>query len=188
MSYRIHILPAIKLTFLCLLLCSVLYPFIIGSIAASLPANMGWHKNEHGYYPSLGQSFHSDKYFWSRPSAVGYNAAGSGGSNKAPGNPEYLAEVKARMNTFQQHNPGIPKNQIPSDLITASGSGLDPHISVQSALVQVPRIARVRNLPQEELRALINNHIQPAFLGFFGNATINVLQLNLSLDSLHHHP
>ena len=136
------------------------------------------------YHVNVGQSFTQDKYFWSRPSAVDYNAAGSGGSNKGPSNPEYLAEVQARIDTFLVHNPGIEKTEIPADLVTASGSGLDPHISVQAAKVQVKRIAEIRELSENTLLQLIQKNTEKPLLGLLGTERINVLKLNLDLDNL----
>src|SRR6202007_730681 len=104
--------------------------------------------------------FTADKYFWSRPSAVDYNAAGSGGSNKGPNNPDYLADVQKRIDTFMVHNPGIKKSDIPSDLVTASGRGLDPHISGEGAKVQVKRIAAVRHLTEDKVQQLVSTHVE----------------------------
>jgi K+-transporting ATPase ATPase C chain len=133
---------------------------------------------------NVGQAFTTDKYFWSRPSAVDYNAAGSGGSNKGPSNPDHLAEVQSRIDTFLVHDPGINKSEIPSDLVTASGSGLDPHISVAAAKVQVKRIATVRNVSESDLQHLIERNTEKPLLGLFGTERINVLKLNISLDDL----
>src|SRR4029077_20855161 len=88
------------------------------------------------YYANIAQKFTDDKYFWSRPSAVDYNAAGSGGSNKGPTNPDYLAQVQAGIDTFMEHNPSVKKSESPSELVTASGSGEDPNLSPDGALVQ----------------------------------------------------
>jgi K+-transporting ATPase ATPase C chain len=136
------------------------------------------------HHVNVGQNFSSDQYFWSRPSAVDYNAAGSGGSNKGPTNPDYLAQVQARIDTFLVHNTGIKKSEIPSDLVTASGSGLDPHISVQAAMIQVKRIARVRDLPEERIQQLVTKYIEKPLLGSLGTERINVLKLNIELDNL----
>jgi K+-transporting ATPase ATPase C chain len=132
----------------------------------------------------LGQKFTDDKYFWSRPSAVDYNAASSGGSNKGPTNPDYLKSVQDRINTFLVHNPGTQKIDIPSDMLTASGAGLDPHISVQGAMVQVKRIAATRKLPEAAIAGLVNQHIEHPLFGLFGTKKVNVLQLNIDLDNL----
>src|SRR5690606_22016206 len=112
-------------------------------------------------------------------------AAGSGASNKGPSNEEYLAVVEARIDTFLVHNPGVTKSDIPVELVTASGSGLDPHISPKAARVQVKRIAAVRNVPAEKLETLIAEHVEKPVLGIMGPEKINVLELNLALDALH---
>jgi len=135
-------------------------------------------------FSNIGQSFTADNYFWSRPSAAGYNAAGSGASNKGPTNPEYLALVQARIDTFMVHNPGVNKSDIPVEMVTASGSGLDPHISPKAALIQVARIAQARSLPQDKIVALVNEHIEKPLLGLFGPSQINVLKLNIALNTL----
>lgn len=132
----------------------------------------------------VGQAFTQDKYFQGRPSAVGYNAGGSGGSNKGPSNPDYLAQVQARIDTFLAHNPSVKKSDIPSDLVTASGSGLDPHISPEGAYVQVSRIAKARNLDEVKVKALVEKSVQQPLLGLFGTKTVNVLELNIALDQL----
>jgi K+-transporting ATPase ATPase C chain len=135
------------------------------------------------YYENIAQKFTDDKYFWPRPSAVNYNAAGSGGSNKGPSNPDYLATVQARVDTFMVHNPDIKKIDIPSDMVTASGSGEDPNISVQGAFVQVPRIAKARNISEDQVKALINQNIEKPFLSLFGTEKMNVLKLNIALNN-----
>lgn len=184
-----HILPALKLSLCCLFLLAVAYPLAmlgIGKISAprggrgeTVEAN----GRTVGYY-RVGQNFSDDRYFWSRPSAAGYNAAGSAGSNKGPGNPDYLATVQARLDTFLVHNPGIRASEVPADLVTASGSGLDPHLSPRGALVQVARVARVRKLPEDRVRSLVNEHTRGPLLGLFGAPTVHVLELNLALDQL----
>ncbi|HQZ41979.1 MAG TPA: potassium-transporting ATPase subunit C, partial [Flavobacteriales bacterium] len=137
----------------------------------------------HVYYTNLAQSFTQDNYFWSRPSTVGYNAAGSGASNKGATNPEYLATVQARIDTFIVHNPGVAKSDIPSELVTVSGSGLDPHVSVQGAQVQAQRVANARGMETGVVLKLIDEHTDAPLLGLFGPTTVNVLQLNLALDA-----
>ena len=142
---------ALKMTFLTVIIFGVLYPLFITGIAKLVAPNGG--KGEeitvNGKvvgFELIGQKFDDDRYFNSRPSAVDYNAAGTGGSNKGPTNPDYLAQVQARIDTFLVHNPGVKKEAIPVDLVTASGGGLDPHISPAAAIVQIDRIARVRNV------------------------------------------
>ena len=177
----------IRLTVVCLVFFVGVYSVIIYGFAQLAPNHgKGNVISENGktYYSNVGQSFTKDQYFNSRPSAVAYNAAGSGGSNKAPGNTVYLAEVQARIDTFLVHNPGIGKSIIPSDLVTASGSGLDPDISVAAAYIQVKRIAIKRKLSESALTQLIASNIEKPLLGLFGLSKINVLQLNLALDKL----
>ncbi|CAH0995929.1 Potassium-transporting ATPase KdpC subunit [Emticicia aquatica] len=183
-----QILPAIKLTFLSLVLLAIVYPLIILGIAQFAP-NSGKvqfieRNNKIIGAENVGQKFDQDRYFYSRPSVVNYNAASSGGSNKGPSNPDYLATVQARIDTFLVHNPTVAKADIPSELVTASGSGLDPHISPKGALVQVDRIAKKRNISNEKLINLIKINTEKPFLGLFGTEKINVLKLNLALDNL----
>ncbi len=132
-------------------------------------------------YENIGQKFTDDKYFWSRPSAVDYNAAGSAGSNKGPSNPDYLKVVQDRIDTFLVHNPGIKKEDIPAELVTASGSGLDPHISPASAYIQVKRVATARGLEEEKVRSLVEEQIEKSP---FAPSVVNVLRLNIALDNL----
>ena len=132
-------------------------------------------------YSNIGQKFTDDKYFWGRPSAVDYNAGSSAGSNKATSNPDYLKTVQDRVDSFIAHNSGITKEQIPAEMVTASGSGLDPDISPASAYIQVKRIARIRNIDPAKLISLIDQHIEK---GMLGPDKINVLKLNISLDDI----
>lgn len=181
-------IKAILLTFSLMLLLMVLYPLAMWGIAQLSP-NQGKgflvaDKNNQHYYENIGQSFSKDHYFWGRPSAVNYNAAGSGASNKGSNNEEYLQEVEKRLNDFLQKNPTVKKEDVPVDLITASGSGLDPNISVQGAIVQVDRIAKVRGLNHEKVKELIDNQIEKPLLGSLGPDKINVLKLNIELDKL----
>lgn len=181
------IFSAAKLTFVCLVFFSGLYTFAVYGIAQLAP-NRGKGEtitqNGKTYYSNIGQAFTDDKYFSSRPSAVSYNAAGSGGSNKAASNPDYLAEVQARIDTFLAHNPAVDKSEIPSDLVTASGSGLDPNISVQAANVQAERIAQKRKISILTVSQLIEQQSEKPLLGLFGTEKINVLKLNLALDRI----
>lgn len=183
---KTYLFPSIRLTIVLLVICSGLYPLAVAGIGMLAPGGGNGVKAEaHGRvvgYANIGQLFDRDDYFWGRPSAVGYNAAGSGGSNKGPTNPDYLAQVQARIDSFLVHNPGVKKSEIPIDLVTASGSGLDPDISVQAAKIQVPRIARVRKMSEQELYALIDNTKEQPLFGFLGPEKINVLRLNIELN------
>lgn len=182
-----NLLISLRLTIVMIMLCAVLYPLLIAAIGRVTPGGgKGETLSVAGRvvgYEKLGQKFTDDKYFWGRPSAVDYNAAGSGGSNKGPSNPDYLQIVKDRIDTFLVHNPGVKKEEIPADLVTASGSGLDPDISPASAHVQVKRIAAIRNLPEEKVRALVDQHVEKPFMGL-GPEKVNVLKLNIDLDTL----
>ncbi|MGD0023366.1 MAG: K(+)-transporting ATPase subunit C [Xanthobacteraceae bacterium] len=143
----------------------------------------------------IGQNFTSDKYFHGRPSATTapdpsdpnktvaapYNAANSGGSNLGPSNKALIDRVQGDIDKLKQENPGTP---IPADLVTTSGSGLDPDISPEAALFQVPRIAKARNLPEDRIRQLVNDNTEGRFLGLLGEPRVNVLLLNLALDRL----
>ncbi|MPR35250.1 K(+)-transporting ATPase subunit C [Salmonirosea aquatica] len=182
---KTNLIPALRLTLVCVVLFMGLYPALIWGIAQLAP-NKGKGEvvahNGATYFTQIGQNFTTDRYFNSRPSAVNYNAAGSGGSNKGPSNPEYLATVAARVDTFRAHNPGMEK--VPAELVTASGSGLDPDLSVEAVLVQIPRIARARSVSEESLRQLAAAHTEQPLLGLFGPEKVNVLALNLALDNL----
>ena len=185
---KTYILPSLKLTGILIITCAVTYPLLIAGIAKASPgAGKGQTIEVNGKvvgYENIGQNFTDDKYFQGRPSAVDYNAAGSCGSNKGPSNPDYLATVQSRIDTFLVHNPTIKKSDIPADLVTASGSGLDPNISIQAAKIQVPRIAKIRNKSEKVIYDLIEKHTEKPLLGLFGPEKINVLKLNISLNTL----
>ena len=143
----------------------------------------------------IGQSFTEEKYFHGRPSATTapdpqdssktvpapYNAANSGGANLGPTNKALADRVKEDVEKLKQENPGMP---VPIDLVTTSGSGLDPHISPEAALFQVPRIAKARKLPEDRVRQLVQDHVEGRTFGIFGELRVNVLQLNLDLDKV----
>jgi K+-transporting ATPase ATPase C chain len=134
----------------------------------------------------IGQSFSNPKYFWSRPSATSptpYNAANSSGSNLGPLNPALIENVKTRIEQLNTADPAS-KQLVPVDLVTASGSGLDPDISPASAEYQVPRIAKLRDLDESKVRELVAKHNRNRQLGILGEPRINVLELNLALDDL----
>jgi K+-transporting ATPase ATPase C chain len=143
----------------------------------------------------IGQVFESDKYFHGRPSATTapdpndatktvpapYNAANSGGSNLGPSNKALIDRVQGDLDKLKQQNPSMP---VPADLVTTSASGLDPHISPEAALFQVPRIAKARNLPEDRIRQLVDDHTEGRLFGLLGEPRVNVLLLNLALDQL----
>jgi K+-transporting ATPase ATPase C chain len=134
----------------------------------------------------IGQPFDDPKYFWSRPSGTGpfpYNAGASSGSNLGPTNPDLLKAVADRAETLKKADPDN-KAAVPVDLVTASGSGLDPHITPAAALYQASRVAKARGIPQERLEKLIAEHTEGRQLGFLGEPGVNVLKLNLALDAM----
>jgi len=180
-----NLFSIIKLTAVTLILFAVIYPLAIYGIAQIAPnQGKGETISVNGKvvgYQKIGQKFDKSNYFWGRPSAVDYNAAGSAGSNKGPSNTDYLALVQKRIDTFLVVHPYLKKSEIPSDMVTASGSGLDPNISTQGALVQVKRIAKERNLAQAKVKALVESKINTAVVG---PETVNVLELNVALDQL----
>ncbi|HVV54387.1 MAG TPA: K(+)-transporting ATPase subunit C [Mucilaginibacter sp.] len=184
-----YILPAAKLTLILLLLLSGVYPLVIAGIGKLTPGHGDGvtvtYQGRIVGFANVGQKFTLDKYFWSRPSAVDYDAAGSGGSNKGPSNPDYLnKDVQARIDTFLKHNPTVRKDQVPAELVTASGSGLDPDLSPYSARVQAARVAKARGLTEQQVLALIDAHTEKPLLGLFGPAKVNVLKLNIALDEM----
>ncbi len=134
----------------------------------------------------IGQSFTGPKYFWGRPSATSgepYNAGMSGGSNLSVLNDNLIGQVQSRLLNLEQ-NDSMNSIQVPVDLVTSSASGLDPHISPAAAYYQVPRIARERSITEEKLRSMVQQHIELPFLGIFGEPRVNILLLNLALNSL----
>lgn len=129
----------------------------------------------------LAQAFAKPQYFHPRPSAVGYNAASTGGSNDGPSNPDHLKVVRERLDALTAAE-GVPASSVPSEMVTASGGGLDPHIPPAAAELQLRRVAKERGVAEDRVRALVSAHTQPPFLGILGRQRVNVLELNLALD------
>ncbi|PWS30549.1 K(+)-transporting ATPase subunit C [Pedobacter paludis] len=183
-----YIIQSIRLTLVLIVLLCILYPIGIALAGKLSKGNGGGEKiTKNGKvvgYALLGQSFTKPEYFWGRPSAVAYNAAGSAGSNKGPSNPDYLKDVSNRIDTLLKYNPGLKKSEIPADMVTASGSGLDPNISEQGAKIQIERVAKARKLDEKKVKELVAMNTLKPFLGLFGPSSVNVLKLNLALDSL----
>ena len=131
---------------------------------------------------NVGQVFTDSVYFWGRPSNVDYNGGGSGGSNKGTNNPEYLSEVESRIESFMAAHPYLSRGDVPSELVTASGSGLDPDISVRGAEIQIRRVAASRGMSEDAVRKIVEASVERPWLGLFGTYKVNVLKLNVALD------
>ena len=182
--------PALTLLVLLSATTGIVYPVVVTGIARVLfpeqAAGSLIVKDGHpGGSALIGQNFTSPKYFWGRPSATGpqpYNASASSGSNQGPLNPALADTVKARAETLKAADPGntLP---VPADLVMASGSGLDPHISPEAAQYQIGRVARERQLNPEQVRQLVEQHTEGRQWGLFGEPRVHVLKLNLALDA-----
>lgn len=181
--------PALVVLAFMILVTGGLYPLVVTGIAASIfprqaEGSLILKSGKPVGSALIGQHFTHPGYFWGRPSATGgapYNALASGGSNQGPLNPALLDAVKQRIAVLRAADPGNTA-QVPVDLVTASASGLDPHISLAAARYQAPRVARVRGLRLEQVQALIERHAERPWAGMFGEPRVNVLQLNLALD------
>ena len=187
--FREYIKPAL-LSFLVLtIITGVIYPLFITGIAQALFPNQAngslIHVNGKVLGSSLvGQPFDDPRYLWGRLSATSpqYNASSSSGSNIGPSNPALLDEISVRIKALKAADPGNA-NPVPVDLVTSSASGLDPHISLAAAYYQVPRIARLRGLSQEEVKTIISAHSRGRLFAVIGEPVVNVLESNLALDA-----
>lgn len=183
-----YFFQSLRLTLVMLVLLCVIYPLVVAFIGRfSKGEGNGEAVFVNGKkvgYANIGQTFTRPEYFWGRPSAVGYNAAGSGGSNKGPSNAGYLKEVENRIDTLLKYNPGLKRSEIPADLVTASGSGLDPDISVAAARIQIARIAKVRNISPDQIEEAVDQATTGPLLDLFGPSKVNVLRLNIALDGI----
>ncbi len=180
--------PAITLLALLTIITGVIYPLTVTGLAQVLfphQADGSLIVIDGKTYGSelIGQQFDDPKYFWGRPSAAGYNAAASSGSNLGPMNPSLEEAVQARIDALQAADPNNPL-PIPVDLVTASASGLDPHISVAAALYQVSRVATARGLSEAQITSLVEEFTEGRQFGIFGEPRVNVLLLNLALDGI----
>ncbi len=182
-----HIYPAVALTIVLTVLVGIIYPFVMTGLSELLfkeKARGSLIEREGKVIGSrlIGQPFKGSSYFHSRPSAAGsgYDAAASGATNLGPTSKQLFEEqVRARAKQLHSENLGV---KIPIDLITSSGSGLDPHISPAAAEFQIPRVARERQMSEDEVRALVRKHTEGRQLGVLGESRVNVLELNLALD------
>jgi K+-transporting ATPase ATPase C chain len=185
----VHIRPALVSLILLSVVTGLVYPAVVTAIAQIVfprQANGSLIVRDGKVVGStlIGQSFDDPKCFWGRPSATApfpYNAAASAGSNQGPTNPALHEAVKGRVEALRAADPGNSA-AVPVDLVTASGSGLDPHISPAAALYQVGRVAKARKLDESAVRRLVEQHTEGRQLGFLGEPRVNVLALNLALD------
>lgn len=182
--------PAVLMFLLLTIICGGIYPVVVTGIAQVVfpkQAEGSFIVDQNGKMIGsslIGQPFTDPKYFWPRPSATpefGYNPAASSGSNAGPTNLAYLQKVGDRVRTLRDNGITGP---IPADLVQASASGLDPHISPEAVLIQVPRVAKARGLSENQIVGLVSAKTAPPQLGIFGASRVNVLELNLALDRL----
>jgi K+-transporting ATPase ATPase C chain len=184
-----HLRPALMCLIIFTVITGVVYPIVVTGIAQVIfpfQANGSLIVKDGKVLGSalIGQPFDDPKYFWSRPSATspfGYNAGASTGSNLSPTNPDLVKAVQGRVEALRAADPGNTA-PVPVDLVTASGSGLDPHISPAAALYQVSRVARERRFSPDTVRTLVERHTEGRFWGLLGEPRVNVLTLNLALD------
>jgi potassium-transporting ATPase KdpC subunit len=193
-----YLRPAIVITVLLTIVTGFLYPGIVTGLAqlifpSQANGSLVYSNGKLVGSELIGQYWTQPKYFHGRPSAavdmvngtpVPYAADNSGASNAGPTNASYIQTVQQRVAELKKENPNAPAGPVPDDLVTASGSGLDPDISIAGALYQAPRIAQVRGLSLAQVQLLITDHETGRFLGIFGEPTVNVLDLNLALDAL----
>lgn len=196
---------AVVVSLVLMLVCGLLFPALLTGLSGLFfPHQAGGSLIEVNgkavASENVGQEFLQDYYMWSRPSAYHYNVykenedgtktyqdgeefpgIGSGSNNYAPSNPELVKRVEEDIAKFLEKNPDVKREDIPTDLLTASGSGLDPHISPESAEIQIPRIAEASGLSEEELRSIVKKHTSGKLLGIFGEDTVNVVRVNIDI-------
>jgi K+-transporting ATPase ATPase C chain len=183
---------AVFATLVLAIVCCGLYPLVVFGLSQMLfhdKANGSLIVDQDGTVRGsklLAQGFTADKYFHPRPSAAGngYDAASSGGSNLGPTSQKLNDAIKDRVAAYRKQNGLSENDSLPADAVTASGSGLDPHISLRNAELQTPRVAKARGLSEEKVRELVQQNTDGRDLGIFGEPGVNVLELNLALDSL----
>ena len=198
----------VVVTIVLMLICGLLFPCLLTGLSALIfpsqaNGNLITVNGQTVGAKYVGQEFTEDYYMWSRPSAYHYNiytedengkqyypdgtefpGIGSGSNNYAPSNPALMERVEADMEAFLEKNPKVKREDIPTDLLTASGSGLDPHISPESAEVQIPRIAEASGLSEDTVRDIVKNNTDGKFLGVFGEETVNVLMVNIEIAQM----
>lgn len=196
---------AVVVTIMLMLICGLLFPCLLSGLSALLfpkqaAGNLVTVDGKAVGSEYVGQEFTEDYYMWSRPSAYHYNVytenedgtqsypdgsefpgIGSGSNNYAPSNPELSERVEKDIEAFLEKNPDVKREDIPTDLLTASGSGLDPHISPESAEIQIPRIVKASGLSEDQIREIIKNNTEGKMLGIFGENKVNVLKVNIEI-------
>jgi potassium-transporting ATPase KdpC subunit len=183
---------AVKMTIVLTVLTGIIYPLAMVGVAhvlfpAQAEGSLIYHNGAAVGSSLMGQNFKSPGYFHSRPSAAGnngYDPTSSSGSNLGPTNKSLIDSVKGRLKTVIEENPGTQPSQVPIDIVTASGSGLDPEISPAAADMQVARVAKARGMSQDTVRALVSTYTRSRLAGFLGEPGVNVLELNLALAAL----
>lgn len=184
------ILTSLRTSLMLMLLCGLIYTLVVTGIAKlAFPKQAEGsliHDGQGNVIGSelIGQSFTDPKYFQGRVSSIDYKAEASGTPNYAPSNPELLDRVKKSVADWQQNNPDVPVSELPVDLITNSGSGLDPDISPDAAKAQIPRISKLTGMSAGDLEAMVKEQTKGRELGFLGEPTVNVLKLNLELQGI----
>jgi len=183
---------AIKMTIVLTVLTGILYPLVMVGVAhvifpSQAEGSLVYRKGVPIGSSLIGQNFKSPGYFRSRPSAAGdkgYDPTSSSGSNLGPTNKAFTESVKQRLKIVLEENRGVQASQVPVDMVTASGSGLDPEISPAAAEIQVQRVAKARSISEEAVQDLVKLHTRPRWAGFLGEPGVNVVELNLALDQI----
>ncbi|TCP58152.1 K+-transporting ATPase ATPase C chain [Tumebacillus sp. BK434] len=177
-----------RLSSVLMIVCGLLYPLSVTGVAQTLlpdqaKGSLVYNDQQEVIGSKLiGQTFASPQYFHGRISSIGYDAAASGSPNYAPSNPELIRRTEAAVSQWKEDNPEVPVDRLPADLVTNSGSGLDPHISPAAALAQVPRVSQQTGLDEAELKRLIDANTDRPLWGIFGEPGVNVLLLNLAVN------
>lgn len=185
-----NIVKMLRLSLALMVICGLVYPVVVTGIAQVLmpkqaDGSLIYNEDKEVIGSELiGQTFTKPEYFSGRVSSIEYDAAGSGSPNYAPTNEDMMKRMKESIAAWEKANPAVPVNELPIDLITNSGSGLDPHITPEAADVQVPRIAEATGINEEKLKKLIKENTQGRELGLFGEPRVNVLTLNIALEKL----
>ncbi|MDQ6421717.1 potassium-transporting ATPase subunit KdpC [Paenibacillus sp. LHD-117] len=183
-----YLTVAIRASIVFIILCGIIYPLACTGLAQLFmphQANGSLIENAEGQIVGselIGQKFADPAYFHGRVSSIDYKAEASGSNNYAPSNPDMLARTKESIEAWKRDNPDVPISDLPIALITNSGSGLDPHITPESADVQIPRISKLTGIPTEQLQELVKQHTEGRDLGVFGEPRVNVLKLNMALE------